>query len=109
MPFTPIPKASFTELEDRARYVALRRGFEFKQFLGAGAFKECFLVVDSSGRPLALKLIKPGCSRQRLDREINAMSQCNHPHIAKLHEVNTIDIDGTPQEIMIEELLTLPL
>lgn len=105
MPSTPTPKTPSTELEDKARYVACLKGFEFKQFLGAGAFKECFWVVDSAGRPLALKLLKPGCSRQRLEREIDAMSHCNHSHIAKLYEVNTIDINGTPQEILIEELL----
>jgi serine/threonine protein kinase len=105
MPFSPARKTPSTELEDQARYIARLKNFEFKQFLGAGAFKECFWVVDQSGQSLALKLLKPGCSRQRLDREIDAMSQCNHPHIAKLHEVGTVDINGSSQELMIEELL----
>lgn len=105
MPSTPTLRSSSIELEDRARRIALQRNFTFNQFLGAGAFKECFEVKNDSGQPLALKLLKPGCSRQRLDREISAMSQCNHPHIAKLHEVNTIEIDGMQQEILIEELL----
>lgn len=106
MPSTPIPKIPFTELEDQARHVAQLKGFKFKQFLGAGAFKECYWVVNNSGESLALKLLKPGCSRQRLDREISAMSSCDHPHVAKLYEMSTIDIDGVTQEILIEELLS---
>lgn len=105
MPSTPTPQTFSTELEIRARHVAQLKGLTFKQFLGAGAFKECYWVINNSGESLALKLLKPGCSRQRLDREISAMSLCKHPHIAKLHEVNTIDVNGAPQEIMIEELL----
>lgn len=105
MPFPLVQKTTVIELENNARYIAKLKNFQFKGFIGSGAFKQCFLVVDQFGHSLALKLLKSGCSQDRLDREIDAMSQCNHTNIAKLHEVSSIDIDGVRQEMMIEEFL----
>lgn len=105
MPFLPKLKTPTSELESQAIHIARIKGFDLKQFIGVGAFKECYWVINKSGQSLALKLLKPGCSRERLDREIEAMSQCDHPYIAKLYEVSTVDINGYQQELMIEELL----
>lgn len=104
MQFTPATKP-FISLEEQARQICLQRGYQFESFLGSGAFKECFSVRSTSGEPLALKILKPGFSRSRLGREIQAMQQCDHLHIAKLHEVSSVDIDGSKYGFLIEELL----
>lgn len=60
--------------------------YEFVSRLTASAQKAAFHVRDSSGRDLCLKLIAPNTSRDRLDREILALQQLNHPNVARLDE-----------------------
>lgn len=94
-----------TKLAEYAQYLCAQRDYKFKSFLGAGAFKECFAIDAPDGTKYALKVLKPGCSRARLDREIQAMKQCDHVHIAKLFEVSTANVNGVAVDFMIEEML----
>lgn len=56
-------------------------------FVGKGAFKETYKVINEKGRPIALKLMIPEkCNIQRSEREIAAMQKCDSPFIGKLYD-----------------------
>lgn len=74
-----------TDLAEVAKAICTKRGFSFGRPIGGGSFKQAFHVTHA-GTPLALKLIMGG-SVDRLVREINAVSRCNHPNIGRLSEV----------------------
>ncbi len=92
-------------LEPVAREICQGQGWGFGNFVGAGAFKETFRVLDAKGAPAALKVYKPSGSLVRAQREIDAMAQCSHPHIAKLFAVGTQTIGKTAYAFCIEEFL----
>ncbi|HNW12962.1 MAG TPA: hypothetical protein PKI71_16495 [Candidatus Rifleibacterium sp.] len=49
-------ESRFTET---AKFIARQLKMQFLHFLGAGAFKETFLVNNDKGMPFALKLVDP--------------------------------------------------
>ena len=59
-------------METVARAYAQQAGYTFQGKVGSGAFKETFLVSDSSGQ-IALKILGPNCSTVRTEREIEAL------------------------------------
>lgn len=77
---------STTDLQSIAQTVCARRGFALGGSIGSGSFKKTFRIKDASGAELALKLVLSG-SVERLKREIEAVSRCNHPNIGRLLEV----------------------
>lgn len=78
-------------LEAIAKTICGDRGFSFEGRIGDGAFKESFKVEDQSGQQFALKILKPGNDPDRLDREIAAMTRCEHRNIGRLSEIGKID------------------
>jgi serine/threonine protein kinase len=80
-----------TEAEDVAKQVCAAKGLSFKRSSGVGQYKYTFMVEDSSGRQLALKVHKAmGVTTERQRREIDAMRRCNHPCVGGLISVERI-------------------
>lgn len=78
-----------------AEKIAEIKKLKILQFVGKGAFKETFLIADSSGNLRALKVFIP--ERMNIDRsirEIDAMKSCSCPNIAKLIEFDSIHLNG---------------
>jgi serine/threonine protein kinase len=92
-------------MEAIARAYAQERGFRFCEKVGAGAFKETFLVEDDSG-PLALKIIGRNCSPTRTQREIQAILRCSHPNIASLRNVEEFPTGEGSVTCLIEDYLS---
>jgi serine/threonine protein kinase len=94
-----------TDLEEIARAVCAQSGYEFIRRVGEGAFKETFEAREGDVVH-ALKVYRPEAVDQRANREIAAMVQCNHPNIAKLRRVATIDVAPLGRCLyMVEEFL----
>lgn len=71
---------------------------------GAGSFKETFEVRNASGS-LALKIFRPAGSFERPQREIDAMTRCNHPNIARLGKVAVITVGTARYAYCLEEFV----
>jgi len=68
-------------MERVARAYAEQAGYQFHRNVGAGAFKQTFLISNKDGS-VALKVLRDTCSVVRTQREIDAMQRCSHPNIA---------------------------
>lgn len=77
-----------SDLEPIAIGICQAEGFTFEGRAGAGAFKQTFRVRHAS-HDLALKIYHPGHSVERAQREIDAMTRCDHPNIAKILRIAT--------------------
>jgi serine/threonine-protein kinase len=62
-------------------------------------------VQDVDGRDLCLKLIAPNYSRDRLDREIEALQTIQHPNVVKLHEYVFASRNGEQEHYFVEEFV----
>ena len=71
-----------------AKAICEKNSFNYLAKVGQGTFKETFKVSDASSIIYALKIFKSGEMDIRTEREINAMTRCNHPGIAKIVEIN---------------------
>ncbi len=74
-------------------------GYELSQLLGQGGMGRVFRADDSTGRPLAIKLLSPNLASSpealaRFKQEGLIASQINHPHIVFVHRVD--EADGIP-------------
>lgn len=70
----------------------LRHRYEFLETLGKGTYGKVKKARESSGRLVAIKLIRKDKIKDEQDllhirREIEIMSSLNHPHIIAIHEV----------------------
>jgi serine/threonine protein kinase len=92
-------------LESVARAICTSAGYTFGGGIGQGAFKETFLATQPTGTQIALKILKPGCSSERSDREIEAMKRCSHPNIAALLQLSNIDHGGARYMFVIEAFM----
>jgi serine/threonine protein kinase len=81
------------ELEAIARAVCVQSGYEYIGQVGEGAFKETYKAREGDVVH-ALKVHRPGATSERVEREIWAMLQCNHPNIARLRHLDTIVVAG---------------
>ncbi len=52
---------------------------------------------------MALKILKPGFSPERSQREIDAMTRCCHPNVARLLGIFDFDYGGTKYIFLLEE------
>jgi len=93
------------ELEQVARKICAKRGLQFVQRVGEGAFKQTFHVVDGKHTPLALKVFKATSSNKRDQREIDAMLRCKHSNIARLVCVENCSHVGQQFVAITEEFL----
>jgi serine/threonine protein kinase len=92
-------------LEPIGKAICDAAGYTFGTAVGSGAFKETFSATDGDGRSLAIKVLRPGCSNERSDREIEAMKRCSHPNVAALVELSTIEVDGSRYTFLIEDFM----
>ena len=93
------------ELEQVAHKVCTKRGLQFVQRVGEGAFKQTFHVVDRKDTPFALKVFKAASSNKRDQREIQAMLRCEHTNIARLLSVENCVHLGQQFVTITEEFL----
>ena len=93
-------------LESVARAVCSARGLQYIAGVGQGGFKETYEVTSAAGESIALKILKPGSSMARPEREIEAMMRCHHPNIATLLDVGTIAVGGAKHVFLLEEFLS---
>jgi serine/threonine protein kinase len=93
------------ELEAVAKAIAEASGYTYVGPVGFGAFKETFEAREKDIRH-AVKVYRPGITQGRVEREIDAMLRCNHPNIAKLRRVDTINVSGSVALYTVEEFLS---
>lgn len=90
------------ELESVARAICDASGYTFGGGIGQGTFKETYLATKPDGTKLALKVLRPGCSPSRGDREVEAMKRCDHPNIIALLELAEFEHTGTRYVYLVE-------
>lgn len=74
--------------------------------LGNGAFKQAYLI-ERNGAQFALKVAPvSGDLKARFERELSALSGCNHPSIAKIIASSSITHRGQESWIIVEEYLS---
>jgi len=95
------------KLEGIALRISQDLGLSSPKFVGKGAFKETFAVVDSTGRLQALKIIDASKQNlKRTEREIEALRRCDCEGICRLFAHGTWkDNSGTVHEYYLEEFL----
>lgn len=93
-------------LKTIAEKISKKNGWQFIDFLGAGAFKEAYRI-DINNQSYALKICNPKKSnRSRTDREIEAMLLCDSERIAKIIDCGAYtDPNGQNYQFMVEEYL----
>ena len=71
--------------------------YEVRELLGAGGMGEVYRAIDTRlNRAVAIKVLAPGGAseesvRARFEREAQAISSLNHPHICTLYDVGHQD------------------
>jgi serine/threonine protein kinase len=93
-------------LESVAKAICESVGYDFGCGIGRGAFKETFSATQADGVCVAVKVLKPGCSAERSDREVEAMKRCAHPNVVALLELSTIDFGGVQYPFIIEAFMS---
>jgi len=94
-----------TSLEPLSQEICRQNNWNWIKSIGAGAFKETFLIADSSNNTSALKLYKPGFSDERTLREIAAMKKCNHLNVCRLQAVERYKNSTTDCIYTLEEFI----
>jgi serine/threonine protein kinase len=79
--------------------------YTFVRALTPSAQKAAFQVRDGAGQDLCLKLIAPNYERDRLDREILALQNLNHPSVARLIEYTFSSRPGQQRHFIVEEFI----
>ena len=94
-------------LEGIALRISQDLGLSSPKFVGKGAFKETYAVVDPSGRLQALKIIDASKQNlKRTEREIEALRRCDCEGICRIFAHGTWkDDSGTVHEYYLEEFL----
>jgi serine/threonine protein kinase len=92
-------------MESVARAICAASGYTFGGGIGQGTFKETYLATKADGTKLALKVLRPGCSPERSDREVDAMKRCSHPNIVALIELADFEHAGAKYGYLIEAYL----
>lgn len=82
-----------------------RHNAQLESFLGAGAFKSAYRVIQGSD-PFALKVALVNASAaQRLEREVDALKACDHPNIARLVHTEIFRFENQDYLVLVEEYL----
>lgn len=92
-------------LERIAISVCERHHFTLVAPVGSGAFKATFHVQDKDKKAQALKLYNHRNRTSRVHREIEAITRCSHPNIARFHTLATIDVDQKEHLYTLEEFI----
>ena len=76
----------------------------FAGFVGEGAFKRAYRVIDAKGVSLALKIVDPATSSvDRTQREIDALKRCASPRLSRYYSSGQIPFHDTSATYLIEE------
>lgn len=79
--------------------------FEFVNPLTPSQQKAAFLVRDSDGQELCLKIISPDYEAERLRRELIALQKLDHPNIVRFKEYALTIKSGVTLHYIIEEYI----
>jgi serine/threonine protein kinase len=93
------------DLTELASKICFDNGFILIKKVGAGAFKQTFLINDSLGVSYALKIFLENNNSERQAREIDAMKRCSHSHIAKFYHLNECLYDNVTHIWLLEEFI----
>lgn len=96
---------SQARLESVAGIICKENGYDLVKKVGVGAFKETFHVLLGDGTSMALKVFQQVNSPERTQREIEAMTRCDHPNIGKLSSVDTFQVGEKNYLFSLEEYL----
>jgi serine/threonine protein kinase len=93
------------KLQEVAQAICRARKLTLGSEVGAGAFKHTFKVRAAKGRARALKLYRKAGADARTQREVDAITRCSHPGIARFELVDTWK-DGADEYVYsLEEFL----
>jgi serine/threonine protein kinase len=92
-------------MESVAQAICASLGYTFGGGIGQGAFKETYLATKADGTKLAVKVLRPGCSTDRSDREVDAMKRCGHPNIIALLELADVEHAGMKYGYLVERFM----
>jgi serine/threonine protein kinase len=93
------------DITEAAGEICNARSLKLLSEVGQGAFKRTFAVADANGQHHALKLFRQGAGA-RTQREVDAMTRCSHPAIAKFELIDGwINASGQQYVYLIEEFL----
>lgn len=81
------------------------KNYTILERLTLSQFKAAFRVQDPEGNEYCLKIIRPDFASDRLDREILAMTELDHPNIGSLVEYSFRTVKGQSQHYMIESFV----
>jgi serine/threonine protein kinase len=86
--------ANMTMLLHVAGEIAANNGLTIGDSIGSGAFKDAYMAISPDGRQFAVKVVRNAGLCTRTEREISAITSCDHPGIPKLlysgeHQVGT--------------------
>ncbi len=95
---------ALTDAESIARAICAAENLRFRGHVGGGAFKETF-KVSGEGLVNALKVFRPEVSVERATREIDAMTRCNHPNIARVARIDQHTIGSRTFLYSLEEFV----
>jgi len=88
-----------------AQAAAMFPEYTFIRALTPSAQKCAFHIRDQQGHDLCLKIISPDYERDRLDREIQALQNLDHPNVVKLVEYTFSSRRGHHRHYLIEEFV----
>jgi len=93
-------------MEAVAEAICDTSGCTFGGGIGQGACKETYLATEvASGTKLAVKILRPGCSSERNQREVDAMMRCAHPNIVALLRIAQFEYAGTEYTYLVEAFM----
>jgi serine/threonine protein kinase len=96
--------SAFT-MDSVARAICTASSYTFGGGIGEGTFKETYLAAKSTGEQLAVKILRPGCSTDRSEREVDAMKRCAHPNIIALLELAEFEHEGKKYVYLVEAFM----
>jgi serine/threonine protein kinase len=92
-------------MESVAQAICIASGYTFGGAIGQGTFKETYLATKPDGTKVAVKVLRPGCSTDRSDREVDAMKRCAHPNIVALLELAEYEYSGLKYGYLVERFM----
>ena len=94
------------KFQEVANQYCLKNNFQLIKYLGAGAFKEVFLIENASNR-VALKIIDPQkADYRRLERELSSVQKCQSSCIARFYGFESDSFNEVEHLFVSEEYLS---
>lgn len=92
-------------MESAARAICAESSYTYGGGIGQGTFKETYLATKPDGTKVAVKVLKPGCSSDRSEREVDAMMRCSHPNIIALLQLAEFEHSGIKYGYLVERFM----